>query len=449
MWYRWKHILRALPSTTSLGVPLNRRLSPIVILAALLALLSSTVAGAAESTAPTVEDLLTEQSAEAFEQSLRALDDEATTPISIESVGRTRRGRDILLTGIGDPSNTPVLVISSQHGNEPTGFLSAYELIGRFARGDDDVEEILDELYVLVMPLVNPDGYAYDTRGNTDFEAPPRDSSGCFNDDGSVDPDLLNQGRGVYTTQYQDTDDYSYDVNRFHWADWSDSWQVVCNPDFEGRHFDPEQNPVAEARAVRDVYDRFQPQWVVDVHNQGLLRVPEDADPVANEPGEDVIASVLWPTNEDVADEVVTYSKQLALVMKRASFGLEDAELTRYNGGDYPGIARNAYGLLGTQRVEAGEEGPVGGSILLEISGQSDDPLEPEERARRAGIATELVFATLEATADGSVQRVNPELAELLILPQQESLPGELGAASEPEGGALEDASTLDMTVRD
>lgn len=432
---------------------MSRSFSRLFVLAALFALLSTSVAAA--QTPPVDRDALaptdTPVEVEELDASLQALDEHAQVSFDIDSVGQTRRGRDILMVKIGDPSKTPVMVIASQHGNEPTGFRSAYELIGQFARGGEEVDEILDELYVLVMPLVNPDGYAFDTRGNTDFGAPPRDSRDCFNDDGSVDPDLLNQGRGVFSTLYDDGDDddpsndvYSYDINRYHWPTWSDSWQIVCNPDLTGRHYNPERSPVREANTVRRMYDRYQPIWVVDVHNQGLLRVPEDADPIANTPGADVVASVLWPLNENVAPEVVEYSQQLALIMKRESLTNPDSELTRYNGGTYAGIARNAYGLLGSQRVADGEEYPVGGSILLEISGNSGDPLTPQEQSRRVGVASDLVWSVLDATADGSVANVNPALAEFLILPQQERIPDEPGAVS-----AQVLPEDLDMTVRD
>lgn len=150
---------------------------------------------------------------------------------------------------------------------------------------------------------------------------------------------------------------------------------------------------------------------------------------------------MLWPTNADVAERSVAFSKQLALVMKAESMRLEDAELTRYNGGNFPGIARNAYGLLGSERIENGEPAPVGGSVLFEISGQSDDPLPARERSRRVDLAEELLWAALEATADGSVQRVNPALADLLILPQQEPIPSADSAAAS--------AQRLDMTIRD
>lgn len=61
---------------------------------------------------------------------------------------------------------------------------------------------------------------------------------------------------------------------------------------------------------MRRVYDRFQPISVVDVHNQGLLRVPDDADLV----------------------ESVAFSQRLALIMKGQSLRTPDSELTRYEG---------------------------------------------------------------------------------------------------------------------
>ncbi|MGI8574536.1 MAG: M14 family zinc carboxypeptidase [Egibacteraceae bacterium] len=423
---------------------MRRSLSPLIVLAALFAVLSTSVAGA-QTAPPEPTSSAAEQplKAEQLNRSLRTLERRAAADVAldIDAVGQTRRGRNILLAKFGDPSKTPVLIISSQHGNEPTGFRAAYELIGRFAAGGEDVEEVLDELYVLVMPLVNPDGYAFDTRGNTDFTAPPRNSSDCFTDDGDVDPALTNLGRGVFSTQYNDTEEYSYDINRYHWADWSQSWQIRCNPGLDGRHYNPDLNPVREARTVRRMYDRYQPIWVIDVHNQGLLRVPDDADPIANTPGADVFGSVLWPTNEDVSEEVVAFSKQLALIMKVASMRQPNAELTRYNGGNFAGIARNAYGLLGSERVDD-ESAPVGGSVLFEISGQSQHPLAPQERSRRVDVAEDLLWAALEATASGSVQNVNPALADLLILPQQERIPSGNGAAA---AGPMK----LDMTVRD
>lgn len=368
---------------------------------------------------------------------MRDADRRARVPVDVDVVGETRRGRNLYLVKIGDPSKTPVMIMGQQHGNEPTGFSATVRLIAQPAGGaqlagvGQRAADVLDELYVLVMPQVNPDGAAAVTRGNTDFDAPPRDSRDCFADDGSVDPSQANQGRGVFTTEFEDSDTYSYDINRYHWPDWSASWQIRCNPEFDGRHFDPTTNPVPEAVAALETYEQYQPIWVVDVHNQGLLRVPDGANAVVNEPGADVTSSVLWPTNGDVAPEAVDLSKQLTLVMKGLSLRLDGSEMTRYEGGDFPGIARNAYGLLGSARVAAGEPAPVGGSVLLEVSGQAEDDLSRRERRRRSRDATKLLWEALSTTADGSLYRVDPALAELLILPQQERLPSEAAASAE------------------
>jgi hypothetical protein len=62
----------------------------------------------------------------------------------------------------------------------------------------------------------------------------------------------------------------------------------------------------------------------------------------------------------------------MSLIMKKRAMELGFAEITRHVGGDFPGIARNAYGLLGTTRIEGGETAPVGGSVLLEVLGQTE-----------------------------------------------------------------------------
>ena len=282
---------------------------------------------------------------------------------------------------------------------------------------------------MLVIPRVNPDGSTIPERGNTDFTAPDRDSRSCFNGDGTINPARLDQGRGVFTTDLTLEDDsvvWSYDINRYHWLDWTDSWQIQCNPGLGGVHFDPTQNPVPEAVAVVEAYKTYQPIWVIDIHNQDIDRIAADADPDGpNRPGRRHTSSVLWPTNEDVRPEAVDLSKQLAVAMKQASLSRGYSEMDRYNGGSFPGIARNAYGLAATDRIDAGETG-VGGSVLVEISGQTEGTLDTLIGQKAIGMlkneARLILTAALEATADGSVFGIDPDLVDELILDVDEDL---------------------------
>lgn len=362
------------------------------------------------------------ESYEQLSEKLVRIEARAGGLVEVESVAVTNNGRDVWLVKIGDPAKTPVLVITQQHGNEPHGTEAALDIIKMLVAGGGPAGAILDQLYVLIIPRVNPDGGELFTRGNADFDAPLRNSRDCFFDDGTIDPSQLDRGRGVFSTTYVAPDGTrfsNYDINRYHWPDWSQSWQILCNPGFGGRHFDPALNPVPEAVGVRSVYDSYGPIWVVDVHNQGSSVIDDDTDPEVNRPNRLVTGSITWPTNEAVDQAAVDLSKRLTIVMKKRSLELGNMEFTNYirqrsdgsfiRGGPFAGIARNAFGLLGTERLDAGEPGPLGGSVLVEIRGQGQKSIGMLKTNAR-----EIVWSVLAATADGSLFAEDP--AEALVL---------------------------------
>jgi hypothetical protein len=306
--------------------------------------------------------------------------------IELEVIGQTNYGKDIYLAKVGDPSLTPVMIMTQQHGNEPMTTESALQLLKKLGAGGKDVQGILDELYVLIIVRVNPEGSELFTRGNADFDAPPRDSRGCFDADGNVDPALIDQGRGVFSTTYVDPDGNlfsNYDINRYHWPDWTQSWQILCNPGLSGRHFDPNQSPVPEAQAVIDAFLAYQPLWMADFHHQGTYVTDE---------GENVTSSILWPRNENVDEYYRDLSKQLCVQIydHMQQFGF--ATVTLYPGGTFAGIARNAYGLLDA------------GSILVELKGG----IGQKQSGMIIKHAYEQMITILEATADGSLYDIDP-----------------------------------------
>jgi hypothetical protein len=190
--------------------------------------------------------------------------------VEIEAIGTTGEGRSIWLAKIGDPENTPVLIFTQQHGDEPHGTEAALELIKKLSTGSAEAREILDHLYVLVIPRANPDGAEIPTRGNADFTAEPRNTGQCPAAGGSNA-----NGKGIFSTRFRDTSDYSYDMNRYHWGNWEDSWQFLCNVDALGDPIYP-NNPVPGSVAVLNTYFAYQPIWAVDVHNQGFNVVDPD-----------------------------------------------------------------------------------------------------------------------------------------------------------------------------
>ena len=306
--------------------------------------------------------------------------------VELEIIGYTNYDKAIYLAKVGNPENTPVMIMTQQHGNEPLTTEAALQLLRKLAAGGKSAMEILDYLYVLIVVRVNPEGAELFTRGNADFNAPPRDSRSCFDDDGNVDPALINQGRGVFSTTYVDPDGNlfpNYDINRYHWPDWSQSWQILCNPDLPGPNFDPNQNPVPEAEAVINAFNWYQPIWMADFHHQGTYRT---------EDGENVTSSILWPRNENVLPEYVDLSKQLCVVIFDHMENFGYSTVTLYPGGTFAGIARNAYGL-----AEAG-------SILVELKGG----IYPKQNGMITKHAYEQMWSILQATADESLYDVDP-----------------------------------------
>lgn len=343
--------------------------------------------------------------------------------VEVEAIGTSGEGRSIWLAKIGDPGNTPVLIFTQQHGDEPHGTESALEIIKTLSTGSGKVRPILDNLFVLIIPRVNPDGAEIPTRGNADFTAPPRNSGQCPAAGGS-NPN----GQGIFSTRFRDTADFSYDINRYHWGDWTESWQFLCNVDGVGDPIFPD-NPVPEALAVLDTYFAYEPIWAVDVHNQGFNVVDPDqcAADQACRPGQYVTGSILWPTNADVDPEAVNLSKQMTLVMKKRSLEIGNVELTRFAGGDFAGIARNAYGLLGSDLLGMGAPGPLGGSVLFEVVGQIEGSgfINNGQKAigkLKSGVK-KVLMALLEATADGSLFAEDPNEADTLILDNDVFLP--------------------------
>ena len=118
--------------------------------------------------------------------------------MALEIIGQTNYLKDICMAKVGDPSNDALMIMTQLHGNEPLTTEAALQLLKKLGTGSKQAMKILGELYVLVIVRVNPEGAEFFTRGNADFNAPPRDSRDCFDDEGNVDPALINQGRAYF-----------------------------------------------------------------------------------------------------------------------------------------------------------------------------------------------------------------------------------------------------------
>jgi predicted deacylase len=297
---------------------------------------------------------------------LEAIEGRAQGAFELTSAPLTSNtGRDIPVVTIGD-GPTGLMIIAQQHGDEYVVSEAMIELIRDLSGNSASDRAIRDALTVAIVPRVNVDGFDADVQdifGNTPPWRQNYDPSCTVS---PCDP-FYARGRG-------------YDINRYH--------SYTSNP-FDHPYLpgDDNLNPVPESIAMRLLYEQYQPEIVIDFHHQGSY---VDAD------GQLITGSTMWPNAVDTAAELgilpefeqaITLSKQVVstMVTELSQYGY--ANITRYPGTETPGIARNAYGLLGS------------GSVLFEMRGG----IYTQSNGYITKTAYQAAKAVVEAAADGSL----------------------------------------------
>lgn len=273
-------------------------------------------------------------------------------------------GREIPVVTIGD-GPTPVMFVANQHGNEYVVSEAMINLVRSISGNSPTALAIRDALTVTVVPRVNVDGFDADVTDTSGRTTPWRQNYDPSCTERPCDPFYL-LGRG-------------YDINRYH----SYSDNAYDHPYLPG---DDNLNPVPEAIAMRLLWGERQPELVVDFHHQGSY-VDDD--------GRLITGSTMWPNATAEAEalgiaeefaETITMSQRAVSVILTALDQYGYANITRYPSTSTPGIARNAYGLLGSA------------SVLFEMRGGID----AKSNGYIAKTAEVAGMALLEAVADGS-----------------------------------------------
>ncbi|WP_245776053.1 M14 family zinc carboxypeptidase [Saccharopolyspora flava] len=262
--------------------------------------------------------------------------------VRVAPIGASNQGRPVWSARVGHGPQR-LLFVTQQHGDEPLGTPAAVEFLREVGIGNDPHQRWWrDQVTVDVVVRANPDGHEHNWRYNYAPDA---------------DPEYGEAGKG-------------YDINRYH------------DPAVA-----PEDNPATEAGLIRRHHAEFRPHIAVDYHMQGRY-VGGD--------GREITASLMWPTTPGVAAEPLTLAKQVSVVA-RTAMDAGGANVSQYPGGDYQGIARNAYGLLGS------------GSVLIELS-----DMGPDHEQSQITSALTSMHAITNATADGSLHNTDPAEADTI-----------------------------------
>ncbi|MFJ9081774.1 M14 family metallocarboxypeptidase [Streptomyces sp. NPDC102384] len=157
--------MRARPRTLALATAVVALAAPLVVAAP---------AGASGTNAPPRTGFEETDGArwttQPEEKQLLATVDKASDRVSVSRIGETKQGRPLNLVRIGaHRAPNTVLLICSQHGDEPSGREACLTKIRDLAYTKDRAtQRFLSRTTLLVVPTANPDGNAADTRGNSD-----------------------------------------------------------------------------------------------------------------------------------------------------------------------------------------------------------------------------------------------------------------------------------------
>ncbi|MCM3569008.1 M14 family zinc carboxypeptidase [Neobacillus mesonae] len=261
--------------------------------------------------------------------------------MELEKIGESVKGRDLFLVKyIKNPKNPTILFVTQQHGNEALNTEGALQFIKEMGSGK--MKGILDGVNILIVPRLNPDGAAGDVNFSLD--------------------DYVGDG-DYHLTRYNAN---HVDLNRDHVDRTQPETQALHN----------------------NVLGKYPIDYMIDLHHQGAQ---------SERDGELVSGSILYPTNANVAPDVLQKSKQLGAVIFDTIESKGWGHLGKYIGGDAPTISRNGLAL------EYGIS-----TVLFEVRGMADHYYEPYALGQKGnGYLIKQAEITMEATSkaisDGSI----------------------------------------------
>ncbi|AST89900.1 carboxypeptidase [Sutcliffiella cohnii] len=286
--------------------------------------------------------------------------------LELEVIGETVKGRDIYMAKyITNEDNPTILFLTQQHGNEQLTTEGALEFIKHLGTGK--TRSVLENVNILVIPMLNADGAMGDVNFSTD--------------------NYIADGDRHLTRANAN----NYDLNREH-----DKATAAMQPEARVLH-----------ENVLEVYDI---DYLIDLHHQGTQ---------SERDGKYVSGSILYPTNPNVDPAIVEQSKKLGAVVFHEIESKGWGHLGKYNGGSGANIGRNGIAL----RYDIA-------TLLFEMRGMSDHTnpsavLGQKSNGYLIKQTVNTLDSTVKAIADGSIHTVDTSFWD--TLPFQTTRPAEEG----------------------
>lgn len=281
--------------------------------------------------------------------------------LKLEVIGQTIKGRDIYLAKyISNPNNPTILFLTQQHGNEQLTTEGALEFIKHLGTGK--MKGVLDNVNILVVPMLNADG----AMGDVNF---------------SLDHYVADGGR--HLTRYNAV---GADLNRDHVAKQYPETQALHN----------------------NVLRKYKIDYMIDLHHQGTQSARD---------GKYVSGSILYPTNKNVKPGVLERSKRLGAVVFNAVDSTGWGHLAKYNGDSGENIGRNGAAVqydISTLLFE-----------MRGMSDHEYEPYVIGQKSNGYLIKQTITTldASVRAIADGSIETVDTSFWD--TLPFQRNMPSE------------------------
>ncbi|WP_394425040.1 M14 family zinc carboxypeptidase [Vreelandella stevensii] len=289
---------------------------------------------------------------------LHALD-EAYAELRLDIAGESLEGRPLYTASVGE-GGRQLMIVTQQHGDEPTGTEAAMLLLEWLSGDSETAQALREQVTVTVMPRVNPDG----------FERWEKLLAG------ELDPELTTHPR---------RNSADIDLNR--------TWDAQEVLDF---------SLIPETVAMRSVIASVQPDLILDYHNQNNY---------LNEREELETLSLLWPTNESVSESVTAFSQQSAVALLDGASRFDYGYISLFPGGDTPQIARNGAAIDGVPTLLVEQRG------LEEFQLKALEGLALDFDAVSSAVTLEGLLGmlgVLEALAKDGFESIDPSMAELI-----------------------------------